>query len=204
MANITVNYPRVLVMASGAGSTFAALAGAAASGRLHAHIVGLITDRKAAALDRAAEVGIERLVVEYRKGDEAWPSRLRAAAQSFRPDYIILAGFLRRIPQAIVQEYKGRIFNSHPALLPKYGGAGMYGSKVHQAVVAAGDKESGITLHHVTENYDEGAAIAQLRIALEKGETAQSLEERLKVLEKEFLISELQNIFSKHDNAKGG
>jgi phosphoribosylglycinamide formyltransferase-1 len=195
MANIT--HPRVLVLASGAGSTFVALAKAAKAGRLNAQFVGVISDRTAAALERAGELEIEALMVEYRKGDVVWPNRLTAAIQSFRPDYIILAGFLRKIPAEVIKLYRGCIFNSHPALLPKHGGQGMYGSRVHQAVIAAGDKETGVTLHHVTENYDEGAAVAQLRIQLDHGETAATLEQRLKDLEKEFLITELQKLFNK-------
>lgn len=183
-------------MASGSGSTFVALTKATVAGELNAHIVGLIADRRAPVLERAQELQIESVLVEFRKEDEAWSSRLSAAVQSFRPDYIVLAGFLRRVPSAIVTEFKGRIYNTHPSLLPKYGGKGMYGTKVHQAVIAAGDAETGVTLHHVTENYDEGAVIAQLRIPVRPGETAESLEARLKDLEKQFLITELQKLFS--------
>lgn len=98
-------------------------------------------------------------------------------------EWIILAGFLWLIPPNILERYAGRIINIHPALLPKYGGKGMYGSKVHEAVVAAGEKESGITIHLVNENYDEGQVLFQAVCQLEAGETPDSLAARIHALE---------------------
>jgi phosphoribosylglycinamide formyltransferase-1 len=98
-------------------------------------------------------------------------------------NFIILAGFLWLIPVSILRAYSGRILNIHPALLPKYGGKGMYGLKVHEAVLNAGDKESGISIHSVNEKYDEGQIIFQARCPVEPGDTPETLAARVHELE---------------------
>ncbi|GAB4320972.1 MAG: phosphoribosylglycinamide formyltransferase [Bacteroidales bacterium] len=98
-------------------------------------------------------------------------------------DFIVLAGFLWLIPPDIVSAYPGRIVNIHPALLPKYGGKGMYGDHVHRAVIASGDRESGITIHLVNEHYDEGAALFQARCPVEPDDTPEKLARRIHQLE---------------------
>lgn len=109
-------------------------------------------------------------------------------------DYIVLAGFLLKISNAMIQAYPNRIINIHPALLPKYGGKGMYGHFVHQAVVDAREPESGITIHYVNENYDEGNIIFQAKCQLLPTDTAEDLAAKVHALEYEFypkVISEL-------------
>ena len=98
-------------------------------------------------------------------------------------DFIILAGFLWLIPKYILDAYPNRILNIHPALLPKYGGKGMYGDRVHEAVIAAGDNESGITIHFVNEHYDQGDIIFQARCPVEPGDSPESLARRVHELE---------------------
>ncbi|MCR5313842.1 MAG: phosphoribosylglycinamide formyltransferase [Bacteroidaceae bacterium] len=98
-------------------------------------------------------------------------------------DYIILAGFLVRIPDYLIDAFPKRIINIHPALLPKYGGKGMHGHHVHEAVKAAGEKESGITIHYVNNELDAGEHIAQFRVALTEDDTADSIAEKIHVLE---------------------
>lgn len=100
-------------------------------------------------------------------------------------DLIVLAGFLWKVPEYLVHAYPQRIINIHPALLPNYGGKGMYGHFVHEAVKAAGDKESGITIHYVNEQYDEGAPIFQARTAIEAHDTAADIERKVRALEAE-------------------
>src|SRR5690606_4058865 len=90
-------------------------------------------------------------------------------------DLIVLAGFLWLIPKNLLQEYPGRIINIHPAILPKYGGKGMYGDHVHNAVIAAGDPEGGITIHYVNENYDEGEYIYQAKYRIDKGDNLEMI-----------------------------
>lgn len=98
-------------------------------------------------------------------------------------DFIALAGFLQMVPAYLLKKYPNRIVNIHPALLPKFGGAGMYGIKVHEAVLAAGETETGCTIHYVNDKYDEGEVISQKRLAISPGETPESLAARVLELE---------------------
>ena len=102
---------------------------------------------------------------------------------AFGIDFIVLAGFLWKIPEPLVEAYPNRIINIHPALLPKYGGKGMYGMKVHEAVIAAGEKESGITIHYVNEHFDEGEPIFQAKCSIDGGDTPESLAQKIHELE---------------------
>jgi phosphoribosylglycinamide formyltransferase 1 len=102
-----------------------------------------------------------------------------------KTDMIVLAGFLWFVPENILKSFQNRIINIHPALLPKYGGKGMYGCKVHEAVIAASEKESGITIHFVNENYDEGEIIFQAKCKVDESETAESLAGKIHQLEYE-------------------
>lgn len=101
-------------------------------------------------------------------------------------DWIILAGFLWLIPEKLINAFPGKIINIHPALLPKYGGKGMYGMKVHEAVIHAKEKESGISIHLVNREYDKGEIISQHRCAIDISDTAQTLATKIHELEKEF------------------
>lgn len=107
-------------------------------------------------------------------------------------DLIVLAGFLLKVPDYILQAYPDRIVNIHPALLPDFGGKGMYGKYVHEAVVAAGKKESGITIHLVNENYDEGRILFQEKMNLSEGETPDTLTQKIQALEHEHFPQEVE------------
>jgi phosphoribosylglycinamide formyltransferase-1 len=109
-------------------------------------------------------------------------------------DFIVLAGFLWKIPEALVKAYPGRIINIHPALLPKYGGKGMYGRFVHEAVIAAGDRESGITIHYVDEHYDHGDPIRQVRVLIEPGDTPETLAQKIHLLEYEHFPKVIEEV----------
>ena len=100
-------------------------------------------------------------------------------------DFIVLAGFLWLVPDLLLEKFEGKVINIHPALLPKYGGKGMYGQRVHEAVVASDDKESGITIHHVNRKYDEGNIIFQATCKVENGDTPDSLAKKIHTLEYE-------------------
>jgi len=113
---------------------------------------------------------------------------------SKRIDFIILAGFLWLIPQNLIAAYRGRIINIHPALLPKYGGKGMYGMKVHEAVVASADTKSGITIHYVDEQYDEGRIIFQAECARLGNDTPATLAEKIHVLEYRYYPEVIEQI----------
>jgi len=116
--------------------------------------------------------------------------------QANRVDFLILAGFLWLVPQNILDAYPGRIINIHPALLPKYGGKGMYGMKVHEAVIASGDRESGITIHYADERYDEGRIIFQARCAVSDDDTPLSLSEKIHALEMEHFPRIIEQVVS--------
>jgi len=103
--------------------------------------------------------------------------------QQFGIDFIVLAGFLWKIPPALIEAYPSKIINIHPALLPNYGGKGMYGAKVHEAVIQAGETESGITIHFVNEHYDEGATIFQAKCQIDASDTPDTLAHKIHELE---------------------
>ncbi len=121
-----------------------------------------------------------------------------------RIDWIILAGFLRKIPEGILEAYPRRILNIHPALLPKFGGKGMYGMRVHRAVIAAGECESGITIHYVDADYDTGPIIFQAATAVRPDDTPASLAERIHRLEYRFYPQVIENVVLKGDYSRPG
>lgn len=111
-------------------------------------------------------------------------------------DFIVLAGFLWKIPDLLIKAYRGKIINIHPALLPKYGGKGMYGAFVHEAVIAAKEKESGITIHYVDEHYDNGDIIFQAKCPVYESDTAHSLAERIHQLEHRYYPEVIEKLIS--------
>lgn len=112
-------------------------------------------------------------------------------------DMIVLAGFLWKVPDAIIEAYRERVVNIHPALLPSYGGKGMYGMKVHESVIAAGEKESGITIHYVNDHYDEGATIFQAKCEIVPGDTPDTLAEKVHALEYEHFPRVIKEVLEK-------
>ena len=116
-------------------------------------------------------------------GPELRNGSVQRELQAQRIDLVVLAGFMRMIPAALVNAFPRRIINIHPALLPKYGGKGMYGRHVHEAVITAGEKESGITIHYVNEQYDEGEHLLQVKCPVLPEDTPESLAERIHALE---------------------
>lgn|SRR5574343_251314 len=145
--------------------------------------VGLVVCNKpgAGVIGLAEKAGVPVLMIEkeaFFRGDHYLPE-LNKHGISF----IVLAGFLWKIPAALIQAYPQRIINIHPALLPKYGGKGMYGSHVHEAVIAHQETESGITIHYVDEHYDHGATIFQARCAVTPQDTADTLAQKIHALE---------------------
>ncbi len=172
---------QIAIFASGTGTNTARIID---HFRLHVNIkVGLIVCNNAGAgvLAIAVKEGIPFIILEkdkFFRGD-AYLSELREK----KIDYLVLAGFLWKIPSKLVQAYRGRIINIHPALLPKYGGKGMYGMHVHEAVIAAKEKQSGITIHFVDEWYDHGQIIFSATCEVETGDTPQILAQKIHLLE---------------------
>lgn len=114
----------------------------------------------------------------------------------FQPDLIVLAGFLWKFPEQIIQAYPNKIINIHPALLPNYGGKGMYGMRVHQAVLENNDKETGITIHYVNENYDEGAIIFQKSVNIEDCTTADEIADKIHILEHKYFPEVIEKLLT--------
>ena len=125
-------------------------------------------------------------------GNEEKMNKLLSALQI---DGIVLAGFMQLIPAFLIKQFPKRIINIHPALLPKFGGKGMYGIHVHRAVLAAGEKQSGITIHYVNERYDEGEVILQKQIPVAADETAETLQQKIQQLEHEHLPTVVAQMF---------
>lgn len=188
---------KIAVLASGDGSNFEALVAASREGRLPAEIVGLMANRhEIPALDRAGRLGIPSVVL--RSADfpsrEAWDGAMAEQLKVWNADWVALAGFLALVGPQVLAAFPNRLINSHPALLPKFGGAGMYGLRVHKAVLAAGEKETGVTFHLVDEVYDHGRVLRQEKIPVLANDTPESLAARLKARENQIfpqVLSEL-------------
>jgi phosphoribosylglycinamide formyltransferase-1 len=166
---------RLAVCVSGRGSNLVALLDALRGSSL-AEVVLVLSNRgDAPALDRARERGIAAETLDdHRKGIE-WLERLGRQ----RVDLVVLAGYLKLVPAEVIAAYPGRIINIHPALLPAFGGSGMYGHRVHEAVLASGATQSGATVHLVDEQYDRGAILAQARVPVHRGDTPETLAARV-------------------------
>ncbi len=135
---------------------------------------------QAKVIERAKNHNVETVIFSKSELNE---SELLQKINSINPDLIILAGFLLKFPSSIINQYPNKIINIHPALLPKFGGKGMYGMNVHQAVVDKKETETGITIHYINENYDEGAIIFQKSFALTGQETAEDVANKIHELE---------------------
>lgn len=173
---------RIAVLASGRGSNLEALFEALA-GRGDAAIVLVASDRADAhALERARRRGVDVGVI-----DPADDAALLALLERARVDWIVLAGYLKRVPPVVVRRWRNRILNVHPALLPAHGGRGMYGERVHRAVLEAGETTSGASVHLVDEEYDRGPVVARAEVPVEPGDTPASLAARVLEVEHRLL-----------------
>lgn len=141
----------------------------------------LTNNAEAGVLARAEKLGIVSVIFD--RNTFYYSNEIVDTLIEYKTDLVILAGFLWLIPTNILEAFKGKIINIHPALLPKFGGKGMYGNHVHEAVIASGDKKSGITIHFVNEKYDDGQIIFQAEVKIEKGETPDSLAKKIHQLE---------------------
>ena len=169
------------------------------SGRLQARIGLIISNNSnSGALRRAKLHGIPSLHLSRNThGDDSGVDIAMAEALSEAAiELVVLAGYMRLVGPHVLQQFHGRIINCHPALLPKYGGKGFYGQHVHQAVIAAGDKETGSTIHFVDEVYDRGPIIRQNRVAVQPNDTAESLEARIKAAEHDLLVAAVREVLA--------
>lgn len=179
---------RFAVLASGGGTNLRALLEAFRRPDSPATVTLVICDREGAgALDRAAHAGVPAHVIPFAgRADEEVTADVLTALSAADIELVALAGFLRRVPAAVVHAYRGRMLNVHPALLPAFGGEGMYGIRVHRAVLEAGCRVSGATVHFVDEEYDTGPILVQWPVPVLAGDSPERLAAR--VLEVEHLI----------------
>jgi phosphoribosylglycinamide formyltransferase-1 len=161
----------------------------------------LSNKRDAYVLKRAETLNVKQIFFE--RDDFYVSAKVRDYLLLNKIDFIVLAGFLWLIPENILESYEGKIVNIHPALLPAYGGKGMYGEKVHSAVLANHDSESGITIHYVNQSYDKGNIVFQARCRVEPGDTPDTLASRVHALEYEYYPKIIEELIIKlPDNAK--
>ena len=178
---------RVVVLASGAGTLFEALA--IRADEIGIEIVGLVTDAKVAACDRAAALNIPVTVIPMSVDRIAWDQSLATELRRLKPELIISAGFMKILGQEVLASYMGRIINTHPALLPLFPGA----HAVRDAL-QAGVSETGATVHFVDAGIDTGQVILQQQVMVEPDDTEALLHERIKVVEREILVRVVRDI----------
>ena len=172
---------RIVIFASGNGSNAQNLIEYFKDSELAEVVLGLSNKKDAKVLDRFDALNIENKY--FTKKELSSSTGVLKMLKEVKVDFIILAGFLLKFPSVILTEYQNKVINVHPALLPKYGGKGMYGRYVHEAVVANKEPETGITIHYVNENYDEGTIIFQKSVKLLETDTAETVAQKIHVLE---------------------
>ncbi len=191
---------RLTVFASGFGSTLEYLLKYEKREKPKWRVIGVVSDNPSArALKVAEDYGIQHALISRREyltaGD--FDKAILRAVHAQRPDIIFLLGYLKMIGSDLTQEFAGRMFNSHPSLLPKHGGKGMFGRAVHDSVVRAGDFESGVTIHEVNDRYDDGRTLLQQRVPINPAWSVEELEEKIKAIEKELIVVFLNNYCSR-------
>ena len=189
--------PNLGFFASGRGTNMQAVVDACNSGMLAAKPVVVISnssDSEALARARREKIPAYHFSSKTHSDPFQLDDTILAALQLHRTDLVILAGYLKRLGEKTLAAFQGRVINIHPALLPKHGGAGMYGVHVHEAVIAAGDRETGVTIHLVDREFDHGEILAQCRVPVMEGDTAETLAARVLVKEHTFLVETLQRI----------
>ncbi len=180
---------KLAVFASGRGSNFQSILDAVDRGELRLDIVLCLSDREGAgALERAEQHGVPTVVIHPRsfESEAAYTAAMIRALEAHAVNFIALAGYMKKIPGAITSTYRGRMVNVHPALLPAFGGQGMYGRRIHEAVIQYGVHWTGATVHVVDEEYDTGPVVLQEPVPVMPGDTADDVAAR--VLEVEHRI----------------
>ena len=188
---------KIVIFASGEGSNFINIYNNIVKGEIKAEIVLLISNNpKSGAVKFAENNSINfEIVNEFRFGNQKNVSKqYEIILELYNPDLILLAGFMKKIPNNIVSKFERRIINIHPSLLPKYGGKGYYGRNVHKAVLESNDKYTGVTVHYVNSNYDQGDIILQKKTNIEDYDTIELLSNRVLKLEHEVYFEVVKKI----------
>jgi len=190
---------RIGVLVSSAGTTLQAVIDAIDSGELPAAIAVVISNNShSRALERATRHSLPRahLSSVTHRDERSLDAAIRDALLTHKANFVLLAGYMKKLGPATLAAFSGRIINSHPALLPKHGGKGMYGSRVHEAVLKSGEKVTGVSVHLVDSDYDTGRVLGQREVRVEPGDDVRSLTTRVQTAEREVLIYVLQRIAS--------
>ena len=190
-AAVPENRPRLAVFLSGSGRTMVNLAEKIDAGDLHATIALVVASRECVGVERAHERGFHVHVIP----GSPEPEQLAHLLKEHAIDWVVLAGYTVLLP--IPEGFEGRVVNIHPALLPKFGGPGMFGMNVHRAVLAAGETESGCTVHLCDAQYDSGPVVLQLKCPVEEGDSPEDLAARVFQLELEAYPRALNDLLSK-------
>jgi len=189
---------KIAIFGSGSGTNAENIIRYFKSSRLVEVVLVLSNKTDAYILERAKIHNIPSVVCvknDFQNVDNLFP-----LLEKYQIDFVVLAGFLLQIPAALIHRYPNKIINIHPALLPKFGGKGMYGNKVHEAVLAASEKESGITIHYIDEHYDSGSIISQVTCDVMPTDTPQSLAERVHELEYKYFPKVIEDTICKEFN----
>ena len=194
---------KFIVLADGQGSLFAHILKSCQTGHLNGEVLALVSSKlKAPVLEKAQnhQVPSHTLPLSHFASFSDWDKALGSSLTQIATPHtdtcwVVLAGFLKKIGPYTLSLFKNRIINIHPSLLPKHGGEGMYGIHVHKAVIKAGDTNTGISIHYVSEQYDQGPLIAQMEIPVSSTDTPQSLQKKVKTKEPAFYVATLNKVF---------
>jgi phosphoribosylglycinamide formyltransferase-1 len=188
---------RIGVLASHHGTTLQAILDACDAGTLTARVVSVISNNsQSGAAQRAHRhaVPFAHLSSHTHPAPEALDQAICDTLVQHNADIVVLAGYMKKLGPRTLKQFEGRILNTHPALLPKFGGQGMYGSRVHEAVLAAGESTTGVSIHVVDAGYDTGPVVAQCEVPVHANDTVESLAERVQTRERAFLVETLQTL----------
>lgn len=184
---------KIAIFASGSGSNAENIV-AYFKDKALAEVVLILTNKADAfVLERAKKIAVESVVFS---SEQLKSGKLLSLLKDKRIDFIVLAGFLLKIPENLIEAFPNKIINIHPALLPKYGGKGMYGDAVHKAVVANKENETGITIHYVNEHYDEGAIIYQAKCTISETDTYEDVAHKIHQLEYEHFPKVIERVLT--------
>lgn len=187
---------KIAVMVSGGGSNLQSIIDKSRNGELNCEIACVIGDRPCYGVERASKQGIESCIIDRKIYKKELCGEIDKIVSEKKVDLIVLAGFLSIIDEKFVNKWKGKIINIHPSLLPKFGGPGMYGIRVHEAVLKAGEKVSGCTVHYVDTGVDSGEIILQIKVPVLENDTPEILQKRVLVEEHKLLPNSIAKIIS--------
>ena len=187
---------RIVIFASGSGTNAENIIKYFQKSNV-ANVVRVLSNKKdAKVLDRSNSLNVSCM---YFSRNDFYDSDKVLNLLVEEADFIVLAGFLWRVPENIIKMFSNKIVNIHPALLPKYGGKGMYGMHIHNTVIANKEKETGITIHYVNENYDEGAVILQKKVRVDESDTPESIAKKIHKLEYKYFPKAIEEILLKDE-----